>query len=183
MCDVIYSVEGLKWVYSAYRTVWNCHTGLPENMTPDNMTITLSDIFLGVKKDLLALKWPDKMTIGLYDTFAVPQGCHFIRGAMYLVTDWHIIWSVKVVNGSDDPSDQTCPTRKIHDPGINTGPVQCYILVDFDGLDRLNGSTHRPGYNKLTRLGKIDNLNSSVLVSTWQFNILNTKWLSYHPVS
>ena len=31
----------------------------------------------------------------------------------------------KVVNGSDDPSDPTRPIRQIHDPGINTEPVEC----------------------------------------------------------
>ena len=44
-------------------------------MTPDSMTITLYDSFLGPKKDLLVLKWPVNMTIGLYDTFVNPQGC------------------------------------------------------------------------------------------------------------
>ena len=66
--------------------------------------------------------------------------------------------TVQVNNRSDDPSDPTRPTRQTHDRGINTGPIQCLILVNFDGLDWLSGSTHRPRYKKLTRLGKIDDL-------------------------
>ena len=56
-----------------------------------------------------------------------------------------------VVSGSD----LTRPTRQIHDQGINTGSVQCKLLVNFDGLDRLDGSTGRPSYKNMTCPGKL----------------------------
>ena len=58
----------------------------------------------------------------------------------FLTRDEHRLTS-KVVNGSDDPSDPNCTIPQSHVPVIHTGPGQCLILVNFDGLDRLNRST------------------------------------------
>ena len=52
---------------------------LPDNMTPDIMTIALYDSFLVPKRIFIYLESPINMTFGLDDTFAIPQVCHIIR--------------------------------------------------------------------------------------------------------
>ena len=112
--------------------------GLPDNMTPDNLTLAQYESFLVTKKNLLILKIIIKVNtyiIGLYDTHDNPQGCHIIRKALYWLSDIDNMqptsWpfneeptcspDIKAVKGSYDPSDPTHPTHQIYDTGINTG--------------------------------------------------------------